>query len=35
MNDRITLGAAVLMAALILAALVARWYVRRESGGDR
>lgn len=33
MNDTITLGAAVLLSACILAALASRWYVRPEPTG--
>jgi len=34
MNDRIAVGAAVLVAVLILCTLTARWYVRPEPSGQ-
>jgi hypothetical protein len=34
MNDQITVGAAVLVALLILCTLTARWYVRPEPSGQ-
>ncbi|WP_262058567.1 hypothetical protein [Streptomyces sp. STR69] len=34
MNDQITVGAASLVSALILAALAGRWYVRPEPSGQ-